>query len=146
MTQVYFPNFSTGIKFSFKLQCPGEFINNVLDLQLLHNGTVNGNVHYYDLCKVVNYVNIAYNNRAQMFNIDKVANTLVKFRPLPIKGKGGLGTLISNHFEIVGEFLTQNNIVPTWIDALSTYGWFDEKTGKWTGEIGKVWYDFKAFI
>ena len=73
-----------------------------------------------------------------MFNIDKVTNTLVKFEPLPIKGTGGLGTLISNHFEIVGEFLNQNNIVPTWIDALSTYGWFDEKTGKWTGEIGKV--------
>ena len=134
--QVYFPHhFKAGIKFSFSLQCPGEFINNVLELELLCDGTGRGNVHFYDLCKVVNRVNIAYNNYYQYFNIDNATNTIVKDPPVPIN-EGY--SLIPYDFEIIGEFLRQQNIIPTWIDCNFTYGWYDEESGNWTGEIGKV--------
>ena len=132
---MYFPHFSTGTKFSFCLQCPGEFINNVLNLQLFHDGTVRGNVQYYDLCKVVNYVNIAYNNWGYSFHIDNAINTLVESSPTPIKD---LYSYIPQDFEIIGEFLRQHNIIPTWIDCNETFGWYDEEAGNWTGEIGKV--------
>ena len=133
--QVYFPHhFNAGIKFLFSLQCPGEFINNVLKLQLFHNGLVHGNVQYFDLCKVVSRVNIAYNNWGK-FRIDKVSNTLLEYKPAPMKERD---SAISQSIEIIGSFLRLNNIVPTWIDCNMIFGHFDEESGKWIGEIGKV--------
>ena len=133
---MYFPHhYKAGIKFSFSLQCPGEFINNVIELELLYDGTVRGNIHFYDLCKVVNRVNIAYNNFGKYLQIDNVTNTVVKTNPVPINGGS---SYIPYDFEIIGEFLRQHNIIPTWIDSNFTFGWYDEESGKWTGEIGKV--------
>ena len=128
------------MKFSFSLQCPGEFINNVLELQLFLDETVRGNLHYYDLCKVVNPVNIAYNNLLSSnnfgdinFQIDNTTNTLVEYKPVPINTY-----FIPFDFEIIGEFLRQHNILPNWIDCNYTNGWYDEELSKWTGDIGKV--------
>ena len=128
------------MKFSFSLQCPGEFINNVLELQLFLDETVHGNLHYYDLCKVVNPVNIAYNNLLSSnnfgdinFQIDNTTNTLVEYKPVPINTY-----FIPFDFEIIGEFLRQHNIKPNWIDCNYTNGWYDEELSKWTGDIGKV--------
>ena len=134
-SQVYFPHFTTGIKVSFSVQCPGEFINNVLNLQLFHDGTVRGHLHYYDLCKVVNRENIAYNDYDLDLRIDQVTNTLIEINPRPING---WSSSIPFEFEIIGEFLRQHNIIPNWIDCNYTYGWYDEEAGNWTGEIGKV--------
>ena len=135
--QVYFPHhFNAGIKFLFSLQCPGEFINDVLKLQLFYSGTVRGNLHFYDLCKVVNRVKIAYINST--IQIDSATNTVIlppTHYPLPIKG---WNAQISFDFEIIGEFLRYHNIIPTWIDCHYTFGWYDEESGKWTGEVGKV--------
>ena len=64
-----------------------------------------------------------------------VSNTLVKYKPAPIKG---WETYISHNFEIIGKFLRHYTIIPTWIDCRYTFGWFDEESGNWTGEIGKV--------
>ena len=141
--QVYFPHhFKAGNKFLFSLQCPGEFINNVLDLELLYDGTVHGNLHFYDICKSVNRVNIAYNNVGTILQIDEVTNTVVEISPAPLKGY----SYIPYDFEIIGEFLRQNNIIPTWIDCNNTFGWHDEESGKWTGEMGKVRLTFLLCI
>ena len=67
--------------------------------------------------------------------IDTATNTVVDTNTRPING---WYTYISRDFEIVGEFLRQHNIIPTWIDSNFTFGWYDEESGKWTGEIGKV--------
>ena len=132
-SQIYFPHFKAGHKFSFNIQCPGEFINNVFDLQLLHHGEVHGNIHYYDLCKVLNYVNIAYNEFYNRLKIKE--NTLVDF---PLNNIKGQQSVISLEFEIIGEFLTQNNIIPTWIHSNQIFGIIDEETGEFSGEMGYV--------
>ena len=84
----------------FSLQCPGEFINKLIELQLFHDGTVNGNIQYYDMCKVFNLVNIAYNEREQ-FKIDKVTNNMIELsNPFPEKG---IRSQISWQPEIIGK-------------------------------------------
>ena len=140
-SQVYFPNsFKTG--FSFSLQCPGELINYIFELQLFNDGTahaVHGNVHYYDVCKVVYHANIAYNAVIGL-GIDKKTNEVIKehtgtgLKFKPIKRQ----FCIPQQYEIIGGFITQNNINPTWISANKVFGYLDKDTGKWTGEIGKV--------
>ena len=64
-----------------------------------------------------------------------MTNTVFERNPVPING---WYEYIPWDFEIIGEFLRQNNIIPTWIDSNDTWGWYDEESGKWTGEIGKV--------
>ena len=64
-----------------------------------------------------------------------MTNTVVETNPVPIIG---WDSYIPYNFEIIGEFLRQHNIIPNWIDSNSTFGWIDEESGKWTGEIGKV--------
>ena len=86
------------------------------------------------MCKVVNYVNIAYNNYYSDFQIDNATNTIVETNLEPIDDESS----IPYYFEVIGEFLRQHNIIPTWIDSNFTFGWYDEESGKWTGEIGKV--------
>ena len=86
------------------------------------------------MCKVVNYVNIAYNNYYSDFQIDNATNTIVETNLEPIDDESS----IPYDFEVIGEFLRQHNIIPTWIDCNYTFGWYDEELGKWTGEIGKV--------
>ena len=140
-SQVYFPNsFKTG--FSFSLQCPGELINYIFELQLFNDGTAHaghGNVHYYDVCKVVYHANIAYNAVIGL-GIDKKTNEVIKehtgtgLKFKPIKRQ----FCIPQQYEIIGGFITQNNINPTWISANKVFGYLDKETGKWTGEIGKV--------
>ena len=64
-----------------------------------------------------------------------MTKTVVETNPVPING---WSSSIPYDFEIIGEFLRQQNIIPTWINSNFTFGVYDEESGKWTGEIGKV--------
>ena len=57
---MYYPNYKNGIRYTFALQCPN--LDHQLTLSLLHDATVRGDIHYYDVCKVADSVTIAYNN------------------------------------------------------------------------------------
>ena len=95
---------------------------------------IRGNVYYFDLCKVVKQVNIAF-NAIRTFRVDYVTKFLLEFQMAHIKGTR---SKMSYDFEILNIFLKQNNIVANWIDCYGVYGYFDEESGQWTGEIGKV--------
>ena len=41
-------------------------------------------------------------------------------------------------WEILSKFFSIHNIEHNWLDCNSTYGWFDEDLGGWTGCMGKV--------
>ena len=41
-------------------------------------------------------------------------------------------------FEILEIFFKTNNIIVNWLDCNYTRGWYDDKTGRWTGAVGKV--------
>ena len=77
---------------------------------MFHDGTASGNVHYYDLCKVVNHANIAYNKQGSFGRISKKTNNLIgKINPLK-KNQD-----IMDPANVVAEFVRQNNIMATWI-------------------------------
>ena len=78
--------------------------------------------------------NIAYNPN-NYFRIDYVTKWVMEFQMPHIKGTR---SKMSYEFEILNPFLKQNNIIPNWINCRGRYGWFDEESGKWTGDIGKV--------
>ena len=50
----------------------------------------------------------------------------------------GLYPHLASHFEILSKFFSIHNIEPNWLDCNSTWGWFDEDMGGWTGCVGKV--------
>ena len=47
-------------------------------------------------------------------------------------------TNIPYDWEILGSFFSTHDIVPVWTDCHSTWGWYDEESGKWTGAVGTV--------
>ena len=97
--------------FSFSLQCPGEWSNRILELQLFHDGTTGGNVHYYDLCKVVNHATIAFRPRGTFGRISRNTNKILESDPKPIKNYISIIKLEN----LIAEFVRQNNIMATWI-------------------------------
>ena len=131
---MYFPHYKNGIKYAFTLQCPNQ--DKQLTLSLLHDATVPGGIHYYDVCKVVDAVTIAYNNDPGYFEFDPVTQTVLEEPPVrPIK-TGYSST--AHDWELIKPFLDHYRLSPTWIDCHFTWGWFDEETGSWTGAVGKV--------
>ena len=130
--KVYYPHYKTSIRYAFILQCPN--LDHKLSLSLLYDGTVHGDIHYYDVCKVADSVNIAYNNERAVFEIDKETQTMVDF---PILPKRGLSR-IPREWEIMKPFLDHYSLTPNWIDCNRKWGTFDKDTGTWTGAVGKV--------
>ena len=75
-------------------------------------------------------INIAYNDWPGFFEI--VNNSMVEY---PANIQEGYST-IPYESEILEVFFENKNI--TWINCNYTYGWYDDKTGRWTGAVGKV--------
>ena len=106
-----------------------------LTLSLLHDATVLGDIHYYDVCKVpVGKVTIAYNNDPGYFEVDHETQTMVEIPLMPANG----WSYIPWDWEIIKPFLDHYSLTPTWIDCNYTWGWFDKGTRTWTGAVGKV--------
>ena len=77
-------------------------------------------------------INIAYNNDpAGYFEI--VDNSMVEYPANIIEGEY---SYIGYNFEILEKFFKNKNI--NWINCHSTWGWYDDETGRWTGAVGKV--------
>ena len=133
--KVYYPHYKTGIRYSFTLQCPN--LDNQLSLSLLHDATVTGDIHYYDVCKVADSVTIAYNNFnfdfQKIFAVSHETKTMVEY---PGKVQGF--SFIAFDWEIIKAFLDHHSLTPTWIHCNQVWGWLDEETGNWTGAVGKV--------
>ena len=130
---MYYPHFKTGIRYTFTLQCPNR--DNKLTLSLLNDATVQGNIHYYDVCKVADSVTIAYNNEYWVFEVDPETQTMVEYPQRPVKG---WHSSIPRNWEIIKSFIDHYSLIPTWIDCDYTFGILDEETGTWTGAVGKV--------
>ena len=131
---MYYPHVKTGISSTFNIQCPNQVKQ--LTLSLLHDATVRGDIHYYDVCKVADPVTIAYNNDfSAMFVVDPETQTMVEY---PVRPVNGWYSYIPLDWEIIQPFLDHYNLKPTWLDCNYTWGWFDEETWTWTGAVGKV--------
>ena len=129
---MYYPHYKTGLRYAFTLQCPN--LDHQLTLSLLHDATVHGDIHYYDVCKVADSVNIAYNNdNNRQFYV--LRGKLWEYPVRPIKG---WYSYIPKNWEIIKPFLDHYSLNPNWIDCNYTWGWLDEETGTWTGAVGKV--------
>ena len=92
---------------------------------MFHDGTASDNVHYYDLCKVVNHANIAYNRQGQFGRISKKTNNLVEKIPRPWKKYQD----VMPRENAIAEFVRQNNIMATWINCNQVFGYFDKELG-----------------
>ena len=130
---MYYPHYKNDIGYTFTLQCPNQ--DSQLTLSLLHDGTVHGDIHYYDVCKVADSVTIGYIHERGLFEVDKDTQTLVE---LPVKPINGWWKYIPKDSEIVAPFLDHYSLTPTWINCHRTHGVLDEETGTWTGALGKV--------
>ena len=133
---MYYPHYKNDNRniYTFTLQCPNQ--DHQLTLSLLHDATVRGDIHYYDVCKVADPVTIAYNNDfSAMFVVDPETQTMVEYPVMPVKG---WYSDIPWDWEIIKLFLDHYSLSPTWIDCNYTWGWLDEETGSWTGAVGKV--------
>ena len=131
---MYYPHYKNGIRYTFTLQCSNQ--DHQLTLSLHHDGTVRGDIHYYDVCKVADSVTIAYNNEPSgNFEVDPETHTMVEYTVMPVKG---WYSDIPWDWEIIKLFLDHYSLSPTWIDCNYTWGWLDEETGSWTGAVGKV--------
>ena len=103
---------------------------------IFQNGTIN-NVNYKKLCKVEHGAKIAYNNqKPYIFEISNITNSMVGF-PHEWLIEAPEGYLIGDH-EILQSFFDNYNVKPTWINCNSTWGYFDDETGHWTGAVGQV--------
>ena len=133
---MYYPHYKNDNRYTltFTLQCPN--LDHQLSLSLLHDATVRGDIHYYDVCKVADSVNIAYNNDyAARFEVDHETQTMVEY---PVRPVNGWFSYIPRNWEIIKPFLEHYSLTPTWINCHYTWGWLDEETGTWTGPVGQV--------
>ena len=130
---MYYPHYKNGIRYTFTLQCPN--LDHQLTLSLLHDATVRGDIHYYDVCKVADSVTIAFNNEYWNFEVDPETQTMVEY---PVRPVNGWYSYIPKDWEIIKPFLDHYSLTPTWIDCDGISGIFDDDIGAWTGAVGKV--------
>ena len=111
-------------------------MDNQLTLSLLHDATVRGDIHYYDVCKVADSVTIAYNNdKARRFEVSRTQN-MVEYPVRPVKG---WYSYIPRNWEIIKPFLDHYSLTPSWIDCdFKDYYVLDKETETWTEAVGKV--------
>ena len=76
-------------------------------------------------------INVAYNDDTDIFEV--VNNSMVEYPVYIIEGDYAN---IPYEFEILEKFFKNKNI--NWINCHSTWGWYDDETGRWTGAVGKV--------
>ena len=76
-------------------------------------------------------INVAYNDEPGWFEI--VDNSMVEYPVYIIEGDYAN---IPYEFEILEKFFKNKKI--NWINCNSTWGWYDDKSGRWTGAVGQV--------
>ena len=117
----------------FVMTCPGMSHSSTFTLHMRDSGEVDDGKVWGDLCREKR-VNIAYNNDPGYFEVDDETGEMVKY-----PGHWpSTDTYIPYDWEILETFFSANDIVPVWINCHSTWGWYDEEAGKWTGAVGKV--------
>ena len=112
---MYYPHYKNGIRYTFTLQCSNQ--DHQLTLSLHHDGTVRGDIHYYDVCKVADSVTIAY-NQYYYFDVDPETLTMVEYPMVPANG---WYSNIPYDWEIIKTFLDHFSLTPTWIDCHRTW-------------------------
>ena len=130
--KVYYPHYKTGLRYKFTLQCPN--LDHQLTLSLLHDATVRGDIHYYDVCKVADSVTIAFHNTRGVFEVYLSIQSMVWYPPDPQRGR----SYIPWNWELIAPFLTHNNLKSTWIVTDRKDFGFVEETGTFRGIKGKV--------
>ena len=130
--QVFYPHYNDK-KYALTLQCPN--LDNQLTLSLLHNASVQGGIHYHDVCKVADSVTIAYNEYHPYFFVWRGTQIMVEYTLSPEKG---VLSQMALDWEIIKPFFDHYSLTPTWVNCNNTYGVLDEETGTWTGAVGKV--------
>ena len=148
---MYYPHVKSGISSTFNIQCPNQVKQ--LTLSLLHDATVRGDIHYYDVCKVVDSVTIAFMNYWKIgpggFAVwpawrAGITATMWEIPASPVKG---YSSNIPYDWEIIRPFLDHYSLTPNWFQNQNPPkigGVFDEETGTWTGIVGVVSsYNFK---
>ena len=85
-------------------------------------------------------VNLGYN---EIIGYDEILlkvenNSLVYSPRKPKDNIYGIFTAMAYDWEVLNKFFEIHNIEPNWLDCESTWGWYDEDLGGWTGCLGKV--------
>ena len=86
-------------------------------------------------------VNLGYNNADFILKVENDNLMPDPPRNTPDIGKAywyGFYSAMSYDWEVLSKFLSIHNIEPNWLDCNSSYGWYDEDLGGWTGCMGKV--------
>ena len=129
----------------FYVMCPGQN-ERYHKLMIFHDGTVNRNLKYKDVCPVAELesepeyhnINIAYNDNQGTFHIYNDTMTMNEYPVSWALENSKDYNYIPYDWEILKLFFNHFNIIPSWINCNKTWGWIDEDTGKWTGAVGKV--------
>ena len=123
---------------NFKVFCPGQYKTYPHKLKMYNNGSVSNNIKYHYICNISNFVvNFAFPASVGAFNVFP-NNTIEEWHDYV--GLRIDSTAIPWDWEIIKTFIQNNKIAyVNWIDTNSTdIGFFSNKTGNWTGLIGKV--------
>ena len=139
--------------YSFKVACNGH--NQGLPNKIIISKSGRANKDYGDICYRSTYIaSIAHNNAWGVFYVEDgttsyltgvKAGQMVEYGPRwpAAQSLGGipvvtLPSFYPWHSEILSSFFINYGITPLWINCNSTWGIYDEETGRWTGAVGKV--------
>ena len=81
-------------------------------------------------------VNLGYNNDDKYMHVENNEQM-----PIPKQSyifNWGGDTKMSEDWEVLSTFFTQQNIEPNWLDCNMTWGWYEESLEEWTGCMRKV--------
>ena len=81
-------------------------------------------------------VNLGWNHEPYILEVEN--NTLVHLPRKPKNYIYGVYTVMAYDWEVLSKFFSTHNIEPNWLDCNSTWGYYDEDLGGWTGCLGKV--------
>ena len=73
------------------------------------------------------------NDYPPWFEVDDETREMVRYPVNPV-----IESSYILNWEILETFFHNHDIVPVWTNCHSTWGWYDEESGKWTGAVGKV--------
>ena len=131
--QVHIPRKISGRSIVFKMKCE---VTSSTSHDVLISKEI-GYKSYKEICSgEKKKVNLGFNNvKWKDFIISD--NSLIR---IPSDGIHVHGTFsdMTLAWEILYPFFSFHNIEPNWLDCNSTYGWYDEELGGWTGCVGKV--------
>ena len=95
--------------------CPGYYSTRPSKLMMFHNGTVNNNIEYNDVCKEKIQVKVAYINIPEVFEVDTKKNSVVEQNIHNSSNVRFKGEHSSHSFD--WEILNNNKIEVDWLIA-----------------------------